>query len=82
MRGYGIHNSKIAEIFTSALTKSKFSPTSPKLVLTYPHIVENHGITMAPLFVCLFVCLFYLILKHSFQGLVKDLDGNEIKIKI
>ena len=34
----------------------------------------------------MFVCLFiYLVLKHSFQGLVKDLDGNEnknINIKI
>jgi hypothetical protein len=30
--------------------------------------------------ISLFVCLFYLVLKHSFQGLVKDLDGNEIKI--
>ena len=28
---------------------------------------------------CLFVCLFYLVLKHSYQGLVKNLDGNEIK---
>ena len=27
----------------------------------------------------LFVCLFYLVLKHSYQGLVKNLDGNEIK---
>ena len=28
--------------------------------------------------VCLFVCLFiYLVLKHSYQGLVKDLDGDE-----
>ena len=26
-----------------------FSPMSPKLVRTYPHIVENQGITMAPL---------------------------------
>ena len=31
------------------------------------------------LFICLFVCLFYLVLKHSYQGLVKNLDGNEIK---
>ena len=27
-----------------------FSPMSPKLVRTYPHKVENRGITMAPLF--------------------------------
>jgi hypothetical protein len=27
-----------------------FSPMSPKLVRTYPHIVENWGITMASLF--------------------------------
>ena len=27
-----------------------------------------------------FVCLFiYLVLKHSYQGLVRDLDGNENK---
>ena len=26
-----------------------FSRMSPKLVQTYPHIVENWGITMAPL---------------------------------
>ena len=26
-----------------------------------------------------FVCLFYLVLKHSLQGLVKDLDGNKYK---
>ena len=26
-----------------------FSHMSPKLVRTYPHIVENQGITMAPL---------------------------------
>ena len=26
----------------------------------------------------LFVCFIYLVLKHSYQGLVKNLDGNEI----
>ena len=34
------------------------------------------------LFVCLFVCFIYLVLKHSYQGLVKNLDGNERKYKI
>ena len=30
-------------------------------------------------FVCLFVCFIYLVLKHYFQGLVKDLNGSENK---
>ena len=29
---------------------------------------------------CLFVCFIYLVHKHSYQGLVRDLDGNEIEI--
>ena len=27
------------------------------------------------------ICFIYLVLKHSYQGLVKNLDGNEIKKK-
>ena len=32
------------------ITMVNFSRMSPKLVRTYPHIVENRRITMAPLF--------------------------------
>ena len=35
---------------SSAAPNVNFSPMSPKLLCTYPHIVENWGITMAPLF--------------------------------
>ena len=38
-----ILNSNDVEVMTAQVN---FSPMSPKLVQTYPHIVENHGITV------------------------------------
>ena len=42
-----ILNTNDVEVMTAQVN---FSPMSPKLVQTYPHIVENQVITMAPLY--------------------------------
>ena len=65
-------------LFVSSIFQSKW-PIGYRLWRTENCFSMNLR-TLKFLILRMYVCLFiYLVLKHSYQGLVRDLDGNENK---